>query len=111
MKATKVTHSSCGSYYEGGYRYPASAGSVSMLVREDGMVRYEHHYYANLGDMKQEITRDQYFKMLGDILATEGTKHPKYGCEMRVWMSTSTVDVYESDWKDPQPLNPYQRRR
>lgn len=111
MKATKVSHSSSGSYYEGGYMYSASSGHVTMLVREDGMARYELHYYGNLGNLYHEISREEYLTTLARILATEGTNHPTYGCKMSVWMSTETVDVREDDWKDPKPLNPNARRR
>lgn len=99
MNSTSVSHSASGQYYEGGHMYSASSGCVSMTIREDGLVRYEKHYYANLGNMVQEITREEYMKMLSDIVAAEGTKHSRHGCTMKVYVSVNkNVDVYAGDW-------------
>jgi len=100
MNSTSVSHSASGQYYEGGHMYSACSGCVSMTIREDGLVRYEHHYYANLGSMRQELTRADYLKMLTDILAAEGTKHPRHGCAMKVCVTVNkNVSVYPWDWK------------
>ena len=99
MNATEISHSASGQYYENGSMYSASSGCVSMTIREDGLVRYEHHYYANLGDMRQELTREDYFKMLADIVAAEGTKHPRHGCALKVYVSVKkNVEVYDWEW-------------
>jgi hypothetical protein len=71
-----------------------------MTIREDGLVRYEHHYYANCGNMRQELTRADYLKMLASIVAAEGTKHPRHGCTMKVYVSVNkNVSVYDWEWK------------
>ncbi len=99
MNSTVISHSSSGEYYEGGHMYPASSGNVVMIIREDGLVRYEHHYYANLGNMKQEIDRETYLKMLADIIATEGKTHERHHCTMKVYVSVDrNVSVYSGDW-------------
>ena len=94
--------------------YSASCGCVSMLVREDGLIRYRLHYYANLGNMVQEMTRAEYLATLASILATEGTNHPTWGCKMSVFVRVSSPSFYASDWADAEaaaPANPRERRR
>lgn len=99
MNSTVISHSASGEYYEGGHMYSASSGCVSMTIREDGLVRYEKHYYANLGNMCQELDRAEYLKMLASIIAAEGTKHPSHGCTMKVYVSVRKTDsVYAGDW-------------
>ena len=99
MNSTSVSHSASGEYYENGHMYSASSGCVSMTIREDGLVRYEHHYYANLGNMVQELDRAEYLKMLASIIAAEGTKHPSHDCTMKVYVSvTRKENVYADDW-------------
>lgn len=114
MKVSKISHSSSGEYYHGGHMYRASGGSVAMLVREDGLIRYELHYYANLGNMVQEITRAEYLSTLAQILASEGTKHHEWGCVMSVYVSISSPSFYAGDWTHAEanaPTNPRERKR
>lgn len=109
MKVIKVSHSSSGSYYEGGHMYSASMGHVTMevLPESHNATLYWKHYYANLGNMREQISRDEYLNLLGKILATHGTNHPKHGCKMSVWMNVEQHLASGYDWsgRDAHPIN------
>jgi hypothetical protein len=109
MKLIKTSHSSSGEYYENGHMYPASMGSVSMEVAPENhnAAIYWKHYYANLGNMKEQISREEYLSLLGKILASHGTNHPTYGCKMSVWMNVEQCEGSGYDWtgRNAMPIN------
>ena len=97
MNSTVITHSTIVvKHFECGYIQTHHSDSVSMIIREDNLVRYEKHYCTINGSMTAEISRKEYLRLLGDIISTEGKDHPYYHSKMTVYVSVTTnVPVYD----------------
>lgn len=73
MKLTSTITSAGGKYYENGAYHYHSDGCFEK--RSDG--KFFAHYYANMGNMSQEITETEYNEGVARIRAVDGkpTKH------------------------------------
>ena len=87
---TIINVSLSGKYWENGAYYYASGGSYSM--RSDG--KYFHHFYANLGNMVEEVTAEAFTNAVNDMNARNGKKHPTYGCEMNLYITSRQTDSH-----------------